>query len=103
MKFAKVDKQGFLIKDVVTNKTPTIREIRIVDGEEVEIEVNDPHYISTPCPNGFYKPKWDFANEVWVEGATQEYIDSLRGNPQPSDQERLEALELAMMEVILNG
>ena len=31
--------------------------------------------IEVPCLESFYQPKWD--GEKWVEGATQEYLDSL--------------------------
>ena len=47
---------------------------------ESEPPSSDGSYISTPVPQGFYWPKWN--GESWEEGATQEYIDSLKPEPQ---------------------
>ena len=46
--------------------------------------------IETPCPQGFYKPKWNGIE--WVEGATQEYIDSLKNTvTEPTIEEQIRA------------
>lgn len=46
---------------------------------------------------GFYHPKWD--GEKWVEGGVEP-----EPMPQPPTvEERVEALELGLLEVILNG
>ena len=51
---------------------------------------------------GLYKPKWN--GEAWVEGATQEYIDSLQPAPQePSIEDRLNALEMMELERLFGG
>ncbi len=51
---------------------------------------------------GLYKPKWN--GEAWEEGATQEYIDSLKTQPQePTEAERLEALEMLMVDILGGG
>ena len=51
---------------------------------------------------GFYIPKWN--GETWEEGATQENIDSLKSEPQePSESERLEALEMLMVDILGGG
>ena len=51
---------------------------------------------------GLYIPKWN--GERWEEGATQEYIDSLKPEPQePSESERLEALEMLMVDILGGG
>lgn len=51
---------------------------------------------------GLYKPKWN--GEAWEEGATQEYIDSLKPQPQePTEAERLEALEMLMVDILGGG
>jgi hypothetical protein len=55
----KIDEQGFFIEDAFVEK---ITELTI----------------ETPCPSGFYKPKWNFETETWAEGATVEYIDNLK-------------------------
>lgn len=51
---------------------------------------------------GMYHPKWN--GEKWEEGATQEYIDSLKPQPQePTESERLEALEMLMVDILGGG
>ena len=51
---------------------------------------------------GFYIPKWN--GEAWEEGATQEYIDSLKPQTQePTESERLEALEMLMVDILGGG
>ena len=53
---------------------------------------------------GFYIPKWN--GEAWEEGATQEYIDSLKAQAEPqepTETERIEALEQALLEIVLGG
>ena len=51
---------------------------------------------------GLYAPKWN--GETWEEGATQEYIDSLKPEPQePSLEERIQALEVMELERIFGG
>lgn len=51
---------------------------------------------------GLYLPKWN--GETWEEGATQEYIDSLKTQPQePTEAERLETLEMLMVDILGGG
>ena len=51
---------------------------------------------------GLYLPRWN--DETWEEGATQEYIDSLKPQPQePTESERLEALEMLMVDILGGG
>ena len=50
---------------------------------------------------GFYQPKWNGAE--WVEGATQEYIDSLQAVEEPTLEERLQALETMELERLFGG
>lgn len=45
----KIDEQGFLLEDVI-------------QGSDIEPDV------TTLCPDGFYKPKWDRQKDKWVEG-----------------------------------
>ncbi len=84
MKFVrKIDEQCFFVED---NYVEEINEFTI----------------ETPCPSGFYKPKWN--GEAWEESATQEYIDGLKDEPkEPTESERIEALEQALLEIILGG
>lgn len=53
----KIDEQGFFIEDSFIE------------------EINE-FTIETPCPQGFYKPRW--TGSEWTEGATQEYIDNIK-------------------------
>ena len=53
---------------------------------------------------GLYLPKWN--GEAWEEGATQEYIDSVKAQAElqePSLEERIQALEAMELERILGG
>lgn len=53
---------------------------------------------------GVYAPKWN--GEVWEESATQEYIDSLKAeaeSQEPTESERLEALEMLMVDILGGG
>ena len=49
--------------------------------------------IETPCPNGFYHPKWD--GEKWVEGKTQAEIDAIKADipAEPTPEERIADME----------
>ncbi|MFT8928541.1 MAG: hypothetical protein ABF969_04310 [Sporolactobacillus sp.] len=44
---------------------------------------------------GFYKAKW--TGSEWAEGATQDYIDSLKVTPQPTDVEILQQQNAQML------
>ena len=60
--------------------------------------------VETPCTDSFYIPKWN--GEAWEEGATQEYIDSLKMQTEPQEpslEERIQALEVMELERILGG
>lgn len=53
---------------------------------------------------GLYQPRWN--GESWEEGATQEYIDSLKAQAEPiepTETERLEALEMLMVDILGGG
>ena len=55
-KVVRINIQGVYVEDVI-----------LQDGEEVPKDC-----IETPCPDGFYKPKWD--SEKWVEGGTESIL-----------------------------
>lgn len=85
-----IDKNGFIVWE----------NLKAIDENE---EVPE-GYIDTPLPNNpsFYKPRWD--GEKWVEGATQEEIDELRQQSMlPTLEERINAIEMLMLEQILGG
>lgn len=80
--------------------------VRIIDldgffVEDAFVEELTERTIPTPCPSGFYKPKWN--GTAWIEGATQAEIDAMQTVPEPTQQERIEALESAMLELVLGG
>ena len=53
---------------------------------------------------GFYIPKWN--GETWEEGATQEYIDSLKVQAEPIEptlEERLQMAEETIMFMLMGG
>lgn len=91
MLFYKIDEQGAYLDLVLLDTHPTL--------EEMDDEGNsliDPLYISTPIPNDLYfgediKPKWNFEEQKWVEGATQEEIDELT-KPQPHEPTEIDLL-----------
>ncbi len=75
----KIDEQGFFIEDTFVE------------------EINE-FTIETPCPQGFYKPKWN--GETWIEGATQEYIDSLKNVvAKPTLEERVTTTETKVVTI----
>ena len=49
MLYRLIDDNGMFVEDVLLDTHPT-----------------DPHYIKTPCPDGFYHPRWDGTR--WIEG-----------------------------------
>ena len=80
--------------------------VRIIDEnglfiEDSFVEEITKFTIETPCPGGFYLPKWN--GEQWVEGMAQEDIDAIRNQPQPKSelellQEQNEKLKIEMAE-----
>ena len=65
--------------------------------EDAFVDELTEHTIETPCPDGFYHPRWD--GERWVEGGTAP--EPVQG--MPSDSERITALEYALLAAILGG
>lgn len=84
--FKVVDENGFIVDSVTFE-----------EGEEFEIQ---PNWISELVPN-FYKPKW--TGTEWVEGATQEEIEEFlrQSSNVPILEERLIALENAMLMALM--
>lgn len=81
---------------------------RIIDSNGLflrdDFEANDGEIALDVAPaQGFYLPKWDFVTEIWVEGATQEYIDNLLAvqvPSEPSTEERLATVESTQTKVV---
>ena len=81
------------MKRIIDKQTKLFIRDDFTFNEETEIGLEvDP-------AQGFYKPKWN--GESWVEGATQEYIDSLQPAPQePSEVEMLQNKVAELEQVI---
>ncbi|MDF2881667.1 MAG: hypothetical protein K0R54_2224 [Clostridiaceae bacterium] len=47
--------------------------------EDTFVEELTEFTIETPCPQGFYNPRWD--GEKWVEGMSQAEIDAIKNMP----------------------
>ena len=58
-----------MIKRIIDSNGLFLRDDFTANDGEIALDV-------APA-QGLYWPKWDFATETWVEGATQEYIDNL--------------------------
>ena len=57
--------------------------------------------IETPCPDGFYLPKWN--GTQWVEGKTAEEIAEITASvtaSEPTEAERITALETTSSAVV---
>jgi len=81
--------------------------VHIIDSnglfiEDAFVEELTEFTIEEPCPDGFYKPKWD--GSQWIEGMSQAEIDSLKNVvAEPTEAERIKALEDTMLAVLLGG
>jgi hypothetical protein len=81
MKLLKINTEtGMFIEDVILPSVPTVT-VNDPDGNPAQIP--DPQYITTPCPAGFYWPRWD--GEKWVEGGEA----PVPVEPEPTDSEVL--------------
>ena len=85
-----------------------MKYVRIIDEngffiEDAFVEDITARTIEEPCPEGLYHPKWD--DEKWVEGLTQEQIDTIKTSAvqEPSLEERLQALEMLELERLFGG
>ena len=80
------------------------KETKIFIRDDVNYDIETEEMIEAPPVSGFYKAKWN--GESWEEGATQEYIDSLKAQAEPqepTEAERLEALEMLMVDIFGGG
>ena len=85
--------------------------VRIID-KKTKLFIRDDFYfdeeteigLEVEPAQGLYIPKWN--GEAWEEGASQEYIDSLKAQAEPQEpslEERIQALEVMELERILGG
>ena len=68
--------------------------IDVVSPDEVGEDI-----VETPCPDGFYLPKWD--GEKWVEGKTADEIAAIQADVtvEKTDSERISDLETLVLEL----
>ena len=84
------------IKRIIDKNTKLFIRDDFVFDQDTEDAIN------APPVDAKYKARWN--GETWEEGATQEYIDSLKPQPQePTESERLEALEMLMVDILGGG
>ena len=87
-----------MILRIIDKETKNFLRDDFTFDEEVEIGLD------VEPAQGLYIPKWN--GESWEEGATQEYIDSLKAQVEPiepTESERLEALEMLMVDILGGG
>ena len=87
-----------MILRIIDKQTSLFLRDDFTHNEETEIALD------VEPAQGLYAPKWN--GESWEEGATQEYIDSLKAQatPQePTESERLESLEMLMVDILGGG
>lgn len=93
-----IDKNGIKVEFVHVFDNGNIDSYELKEGEML---------ITTDwqIANSMVKPRWD--GSKWVETATSEELESAIPKPMrseiPSTDERLEALENAMLEMVLGG
>ena len=78
--------------------------VRIIDSngffiEDAFVDKLTEFTIETPCPNGFYLPKWD--GTQWVEGKTVEEIAAITANivVEKSTDDRISELETLVLQM----
>ena len=82
-----------MIKRVIDKKTNVFIRDDFEFNPETEIG------LEVEPAQGFYKPKWN--GDAWEEGATQEYIDSLKPQPHTPTETELLQVEIAQLKTRL--
>ena len=82
-----------MIKRIISQNGLFLRDDFNANDGEIALDV-------TPA-QGFYHPKWD--GTQWVEGATQEYIDSLFASQVPSEPTTDEVLDNLITTLVDKG
>lgn len=79
----KIDSEGYYIKPLLVENTPS-------------------NCVEVAPPNGLYKAR--YVEGQWVEGLSQSEVDSLKNVPQqPSAEDRISALEEALLLLMMEG
>ena len=78
--------------------------VRIIDNngffiEDAFVDELTEFTIETPCPDGFYRPKWN--GTEWVEGMTAEEIEAIQNSvvTEKSTDERIAELETLVLQM----
>jgi hypothetical protein len=66
-----VDQDGYEIE-------PVVIDLIDEDGNPTNLPEND--FLVPPCDGGFYRPKWDFVNKTWTEGAPEQALQIAKKN-----------------------
>ena len=81
--------------------------LRVIDKQTKEFIRDDFEYneeteiaLEVDASQGFYKPKWNC--EAWEEGATQEYIDSLKAQATPTEPTMETLIEAIVNKVVIH-
>lgn len=88
------------------NEDGSIKEVLLMSDEE--IENTDKLIITESWQDGLFEPKWDFEQEKWVEGLSNEEVEQRlkeielqQNKPSESDMLALAIMELGQL--IING
>ena len=79
---------------------------KMYTGESYFVDEPSENEITTPITIGYVKPKWNGIE--WIEGATEQEIQAWKDSQKsesmlPTQEERLKALEDAMITLTLGG
>jgi len=88
MKFVHIiDTNGNFVEDAF------VESLTDADGNPI------PTYIETPCPDGFYLPKWD--GTQWIEGKTAEEIVAIQASVvvEKTAEQRIDELEALVLQM----
>ena len=82
-----IDTNGYFVEDAF------VESLTDADGNPIST------YIETPCPDGFYLPKWD--GEKWIEGKSTEEIAAIQANVtvEKTPEERIDELETLVLQM----
>lgn len=82
-----IDSNGNFVEDAF------VESLIDTDGNPI------PTYIETPCPDGFYLPRWN--DTQWVEGKTAEEIAAIQASVtvEKTAEERIDELETLVLQM----
>lgn len=85
-----VNNEGFVVEECVLLKDNIAQNVEVLEGQFL-VNYYDKKYI---------KPKWDFNNKKWIEGATEEEIQEWEesNKPKPKEPTETEILQKQLLE-----